>query len=60
MDNNTNTRGCWYCGGALIWGGDEDLFSITEDPHDVDGILTNLTCSECGASVEYLLSPNNI
>jgi len=60
MSDNVNTRGCWYCGGTLIWGGDEDLFSITEDPYDVDGILTNLTCSECGAEIEYLSRPNNM
>lgn len=32
-----DTRCCWFCGGQLIWGGDEDLFSITEDPYDEGG-----------------------
>jgi|TARA_R110000803_G_scaffold199468_1_gene263546 hypothetical protein len=42
---------CWYCNGELIWGGDHDIDEETEDY----SIVTNLTCSECGAYVECYL-----
>lgn len=46
-----NGRGCWHCGGELIWGGDFDLEDVTGE----QGILTNLTCSCCGADVDYTI-----
>lgn len=42
---------CWYCGGRLIWQCDYDYAGVTGE--DADGIITYLTCSECGAEVEY-------
>ncbi|MGL5962469.1 MAG: hypothetical protein ACRCZ0_11050, partial [Cetobacterium sp.] len=37
---------CHFCGGELIWGGDHDA---QECGYEREGILTNLTCSSCGA-----------
>ena len=46
-------RGCWHCGGPLIWGGD---FSFEDYGMDGDGIVSNLSCAHCGAYVEYFIS----
>lgn len=49
MGRNT----CWYCGeDTLIWGGDNDLNDVYGEG---EGIITNLTCSNCGAEVTYEL-----
>ena len=37
---------CYYCGGDLIWGGDDDSDEEFE-------LVTNLTCSKCEAFVLY-------
>ncbi len=37
---------CWFCQGELIWGGDHDA---EECGYAGPGIVTNLTCSQCGA-----------
>ncbi|MGL5960657.1 MAG: hypothetical protein ACRCZ0_01710 [Cetobacterium sp.] len=37
---------CHLCGGELIWGEDRDA---QECGYEREGILTNLTCSSCGA-----------
>ena len=40
-----NRRRCWYCEvGILIWGADHDA------ENDEHLIVTNLSCSSCGAS----------
>ena len=39
---------CWYCEGALIWGGDE-----SEDDNEDFDMVTNLTCQDCGSFVLY-------
>jgi hypothetical protein len=42
-----NRRKCWHCeDGILIWGGDHDA------EHEEHLIVTNLSCSECGAYYE--------
>ncbi len=41
---------CWVCNTELIWGGDHDLEDIVEDSEHT--IVTNLSCSNCKASVE--------
>ena len=40
---------CWHCESDLIWGGDHDIEDL-----DIDGILTNLSCSnkKCNTQVE--------
>ena len=39
---------CWHCNTELIWGGDHDY-----EDYDFagEGIVTNLSCPECGAFV---------
>lgn len=41
---------CWYCGGKLIWQSD---YNYDEVYGEGEGIVTCLTCSQCGAEVEY-------
>ena len=42
---------CWHCNHELIWGADHDL-----DEEDENFLMvTNLTCSNCGAYVEVYL-----
>lgn len=41
---------CWYCGGQLIWNSD---FNYDEVYGEGDGIATFLTCTDCGAEVQY-------
>lgn len=43
---------CWYCDGLLIWQSD---FNYDEVFGEGEGIVTHLTCSECGAEVQYSL-----
>ena len=47
---------CWHCNAELIWGGDHDY-----DDYGLEGegIVTNLSCSECPAWVEVNLPLNN-
>lgn len=44
-------RGCWLCGGQLIWMSD---YSINEVYGEGEGVGTILECSDCGAEVEYV------
>ncbi len=41
---------CWYCGGRLIWNSD---FNYDEVFGEGGGIVTSLTCTKCGAEVQY-------
>ena len=41
---------CWYCGGRLIWNSD---FNYDEVFGEGEGIVTYLTCTKCGAEVQY-------
>lgn len=41
---------CWFCGSELIWGSD---FSFEDYGIDGEGIVATLTCSGCGADVEF-------
>lgn len=41
---------CWYCGGELVWMNDFDYADVYDEG---EGIVTYLTCSRCGAEVEY-------
>lgn len=43
---------CWYCGGRLFWGSD---FNYDEVFGEGEGIVSYLTCSGCGAEVQYSL-----
>ncbi len=37
---------CWFCTGEMIWGGDH---TFEDYGREGDGIVANLSCSECGA-----------
>jgi hypothetical protein len=39
---------CWFCGGEMIWGGDHTFEDYCLPG---EGLVANLTCSECGAFV---------
>ena len=43
---------CWYCGGKLRWNSD---FNYDEVYGEGEGIVTFLTCTNCGAEVQYSL-----
>lgn len=43
---------CFFCSHTLIWGGDHDA---EECGYERTGIVTNLSCSNCGASWEGVL-----
>lgn len=46
---------CWYCGGKLVWMSDFDYADVYGEG---EGIVTYLSCSECGAEVEYVKKEN--
>lgn len=46
---------CWFCGGELIWNCD---YSFDDYGYDGEGIVTVLTCSNCGAMWEGYLKKN--
>jgi hypothetical protein len=48
-DDSYDTR-CWYCGGEMIWGSD---FNYDEVFGEGEGIVSYLTCTECGATAEF-------
>ena len=48
---------CWYCSGVLIWGSD---FDFEDYGLEGEGIITELTCSSCGAEVTYKQSNDAI
>jgi hypothetical protein len=39
---------CWHCNHELIWGGDHDYEDFD---YPGEGIVTNLSCPDCGAFV---------
>tara|TARA_Y100001963_G_scaffold9242_1_gene11877 strand:- start:344 stop:520 length:177 start_codon:yes stop_codon:yes gene_type:complete len=43
---------CWHCKNQLTWGGD---FDYEDYGLDGNGIVSNLSCSKCGAYVEVYL-----
>lgn len=43
---------CWFCRGELIWSND---FSFEDYGLDGEGIVSVLTCSDCGATWEGYL-----
>lgn len=43
---------CYRCNTELIWGND---FDYNDYNLEGDGIVTNLSCSKCGAYVEVYL-----
>lgn len=51
MDRTMLMR-CWYCGGRLRWDSD---FNYDEIFGEGDGIVSFLTCMNCGAEVQYSL-----
>lgn len=49
MSRNT----CWYCGqDTLCWNSD---FNYDEVFHEGEGVVSFLTCGNCGAEVQYSL-----
>jgi DNA-directed RNA polymerase subunit RPC12/RpoP len=52
MDKNIKVNKCWYCGGELCWNSD---FNYDEVYGEGEGIVTFLTCMNCGAEVQYSL-----
>lgn len=44
---------CWYCGGTLCWDND---FDASDYGYDSEGVVTQLHCTKCNASVEYVLT----
>ena len=51
-----NHMKCWHCKEDLIWGGD---FDFEDYGYEGDGIVSNLSCSNCEASVEVYLPFDN-
>ena len=47
---------CWHCNAELIWGGDHDYEDYGLEG---GGIVSNLSCSKCEASVEVYLPLSN-
>ena len=41
---------CWFCGSKMIWGGDH---MFDECCIEGEGIVTNLSCSECSATALF-------
>ena len=50
--NNDRRDVCWFCGGRLIWGSDQDAEDLG---YERPGIIAHLHCSKCKAYVEYVL-----
>lgn len=54
MENNKEQERktwCWVCKEAeMIWGGD---FSFEDYGIEGEGVVTNLSCPNCGASAEF-------
>ena len=46
---------CYFCGHEMIWGGD---FSFEDFDIEGEGIITNLSCPNCGASAEFMTKVN--
>ena len=47
---------CWLCGGELLWNSD---FNYDEVYDEGEGIVSFLTCMECGAEVQVSLRTDN-
>ena len=47
-DSERRKMNCWYCNTELIWGGDHDYEDYGMEG---EGIVSNLSCSECDAFV---------
>ena len=47
---------CWHCKSELIWGADHTFEDYCLEG---DGIVTNLSCSECEADVLIYLGEKN-
>lgn len=41
---------CWRCSHEMIWGGD---FSYEDYGLDGEGVISNHSCPNCGASMEF-------
>ena len=54
QSNHTAVRRdvCWYCGGRLSWNSDSNYDEVFGEG---EGIVSHLTCSSCGAEVQYSL-----
>lgn len=50
--NNSVKCTCWFCGGEMRRNGD---FSYEDYGMEGDGVIANLTCSNCGATAEFSL-----
>lgn len=54
IEDRTYCR-CWFCGGRMIWGGDNDFADYGIEG---DGVVANLSCSNCGATAEFFTKMN--
>jgi RNase P subunit RPR2 len=43
---------CWYCGSDMHWNAD---FNYDEVFEEGEGVVSYLTCSECGATAQFSL-----
>ena len=41
---------CWFCGCEMIWGSD---FMFEDYGMEGDGIVSSLSCPNCGATAEF-------
>ena len=41
---------CWFCGCEMIWGSD---FMFEDYGIEGDGIVSSLSCPNCGASADF-------
>ena len=48
---------CWHCRAELIWGGDHDFY---DHGYEGEGIVTNLSCPNCPATVLVFLPIDDI
>ena len=50
--SKTNRNTCWWCDGELAWLYDYDKSCVYGDD-DIEGMITQLLCKDCGARVTY-------
>lgn len=50
---------CWFCNGKVIWGGDHTFEDYGWGDGMGDGVIANLHCSDCEATVYFISKPEN-
>jgi hypothetical protein len=48
---------CWFCGSEMIWGGDH---SFEDSCLEGDGVVANLSCTQCEATADFYLPMKEI